>query len=424
MLARIFLETAVRMKSLTFLFLFASSLSASLLPGFRTETIATFPGIVSSVVADSHGVLYCTTTSGSLYRIDGDQAVEVAVLPTHAGGNGGLLGMALLDDRTAVVHYTTWEGEKVLDDVISTVDLATGAETVLHTFVCDIEMRERGASAEHHGGNPTIAPDGAIFVGIGEYNDFLLAQESQWNAGKIFRIERDGRAVQFARGLRNPYDLAWDPELNRLVVTDNGPTAGDELHLLQAGANLGWPDTWGHQSQVGDSLAPDYVWPDTVAPTGLLRLTPNANALLRRGYLRSAFVTRALYYFPNLAAKPIADPLAIVDAFDEAIIDVTQAPDGQLYFASFAFPPPGTSHIHRLIVPQRGDCNGDGAVDWRDFGALAGELGDGDPHSAFQAQLGSFAGSWGCDANADDVIDSQDVNSLLSRLLRRRAVRF
>jgi glucose/arabinose dehydrogenase len=410
------------MKSLTFLFLFlATSLRAAMLPGFRTETIATLPGIVSSLVADSHGILYCTTTSGTLYRIDGDHGVEVATFPTHAGGNAGLLGMALIDDRIAAVHYTTWSGEVVLDDVISIVDLTTGAETVLHTFVCDIELRERGASAEHHGGNPTIAPDGAIFVGIGEYNDFLLAQESQWNAGKIFRIERDGRAIQFARGLRNPYDLAWDPELNRLVVTDNGPTAGDELHILQSGSNLGWPDTFGHQPQVGDSVAPVYVFPETVAPTGLLRLTPNANALLRRGYLSAAFVTRALYYFPDLAAKPIPDPLPLLTEFDEAVIDVTQAPDGEIYFASFTFP--GTSYIHHLAVPKRGDCDGDGVVDWRDLGALSRELGDGNPHSAFQAQDGAFAGSWGCDVNADNLINSQDVSILMSRLVRTRAVR-
>jgi glucose/arabinose dehydrogenase len=409
------------MKFLTLLLFFATSVRAAILPGFRVENIADLPGVVSSVVVDSHGTIYCTNTSGTIFRVDGNRTTPIATLPTHDGGNGGLLGMALLDDQTAVVHYTTWSGERVLDDVISTLDLARGAETVLHTFVCDIELRERGASAEHHGGNPTVAPDGSIFVGIGEYNDFALAQKPEWNGGKIFHITRDGSATQFARGMRNPYDLAWDPELARLAVSDNGPTDGDELHVIAEGSNCGWPETVGHEPQINDSVPPVFVFPVTVAPTGLLRLTPDANPLLRRGYLSGAFVGRGIYYFPDIAADPVPAPLPLLEHFEEAVIDVTQAPNGDLYFASVVFPP--VSHIHRLIVPKRGDCDGDGAVDWRDLAALRGELADGDPQPAEHAQEGAHASSWGCDVNGDAVIDSRDLSLLTAQLTRRRAAR-
>ena len=403
------------------IFLLAGSLQAATLPGFRVETIADVPGFVSSVVADSHGVIYCTNTSGVIFRIDGGQAIPVASLPTQAGGNGGLLGMALVDDTTAAVHYTTWFGERVLDDVVSLVGLRSGAETVLHNFVCDIEQRERGASDEHHGGNPTVASDGTIFVGIGEYNDFQLAQKPEWNGGKIFRIDLLGNATQFALGVRNPYDLAWDPELERLVVGDNGPTAGDELHIIGEGSNCGWPETVGHEPQVKGSVPPDFVFPETVAPTGIARLTRDANPLLRRGYLVGAFVTRSLYYFPSLAVHPIAAPLAIVDHFDETIIDVTQAPNGDVYLATARFPP--ASRIQRLVVPARGDCNGDGFTDARDVSALMREIDDGGSHSMISAQDGLYPGSWGCDANSDGLINAADLDALGKQLSRRRAVR-
>ena len=154
------------------LFLVAGSAEGATLSGFRVETVARAPGFVSSVVSDSEGRIYFTTTDGWIHRVEGAQAAPIASLPTHAGSNGGLLGMALLDDRTAVVHYTTWDNgtgdlARVLDDVVSRVDLESGAETVLHTFVCDIEHRANGASSEHHGGNVTVAPDGSMFVGIG-----------------------------------------------------------------------------------------------------------------------------------------------------------------------------------------------------------------------------------------------------------------
>lgn len=404
------------MRLLRFLsiFLLALSARAGTLPGFRVEKVADVEGFVSSVVTDSQGVVYCTTTDGWIHRIDGTQAVPVAALPTKAGGNGGLLGMALLDDATAVVHYTTWSGEKVLDDVISTVDLATGAERVLKSFACDVEFRERGVSDEHHGGNLNIAPDGSIFVGIGEYGAYAIAQKPEWNGGKIWRLDREGNATQFAKGMRNPYDLAFDPQLQRVVVADNGANGGDELHVIETGVDCGWPIAG------PGTVAPDYVFPHTVAPTGLVRMS-GANAMVRRGYLLATFVARSLFYFPNVGSQPIDDPVAIVDDFTDYIIDVTESSSGTIYLATASFL---GSEIQRLHVPPRGDCNGDGLVNTQDILPLVHEIDDGDVHPMITAQDGVYAGSWGCDVNADSVIDARDLDALL-RLIpsRRRAIR-
>ena len=408
------------MKFFLYSLLLATTVHAATLPGFRVETLAETEGFVSSVVVDSKGTVYFTTTDGWIHRVDAGQAVRVASLPTHAGGNAGLLGMALLNDTTAIVHYTIWAGEeKVVDDVISRVDLATGAEEVVHMFACDVEFHDNGASSEHHGGNPTIAPDGSIFVGIGEYNGHVIAQRPEWNGGKIWRIH-DGEVTQYALGMRNPFDLAWDPDLNRLVVADNGPRGGDEIHIIDNGANCGWPETYGNGAQVDGTVTPDFVFENTVAPTGLARLS--GTSPLGRGYLLAAFVTQSIYYFPDLAVKPIPDPIAVVEDFGEFVIDVTQGPDGAVYFATASFP--GLSAIHRLSPPAKGDCNGDGLTDFRDILPLMLELGDGDPQPTFTAQLGAHKGSWGCDVTGDRVIDSADLHKLAQIVTtRRRAVR-
>jgi glucose/arabinose dehydrogenase len=415
------------MRSLLFLFFALRVLGdvrPEVLPGFRVETVGRVEGFVSSVVVDSRGTIYVSTTDGWIQRVDvdhGGQVTRVASLPTRAGSNGGLLGMALLDDATAVVHYTVWGAEDlVLDDVIAKVDLRTGAKTVLKVFACDVEFHEHGASPEHHGGNPAVAPDGSIFVGIGEYGAQSVAQRPGWNGGRIWRIDGEGNATQWAMGLRNPFDLAWDPDLGRVVADDNGPDAADELNVIAADANCGWPETFGNEPALAGMSAPVYVFPATVAPTGLLRLD-GANAMLRRGYLVSSFVTRALYYFPTLTASPVADPLPIVSGFGEVIIDVTQAANGEIVFASASFG--GSSTVQRLVVPARGDCNGDAAVDWRDILALLREVDDGGTHRSVEAQGGAYAGSWGCDANADGLIDRHDLDEL-RRLLggKKRAV--
>lgn len=405
--------------------LLTTTASAATLPGFSVETLARTQGFVSSVTSDSHGTIYFTTTDGWIYRVDGTEATPVTSLPTHAGGNGGLLGMALLDDHVAVVHYTTWDEtpggqEQVLDDIVSRVDLRNGAESVMHTFVCDINQRLNGASSEHHGGNVTVAPDGSVFVGIGEYGGRAIAQKPEWNGGKIWRIHPDGTATQWALGMRNPYDLAWDPALGRVIVADNGEDGGDEIHIINQGDNCGWPQTYGNDPPMPGAVEPVYVFPDTVAPTGVLRLA-GTNPLLRRGYLVGAFVTKALYYFPSMVT-PIEDPVAIVEDFDEFIIDVTQTPNGDIIFATAGVT--GTA-IRRLRVPLRGDCNADGAVDYRDVLPLLREINDGAPqrHPMVDAQGGSYVGSWGCDANADGLIDAGDLDALSSLMSgRRRAV--
>jgi glucose/arabinose dehydrogenase len=395
---------------------------AAVLPGFRVETLARADGFVSSVVTDSQGTIYFTTTDGWIQRVDGNTATKVVSLPTHAGGNGGLLGMALLDDQTAVVHYTTWNNDvgdfaKVLDDVISRVDLRDGAETVLHTFVCDITNREHGASSEHHGGNLTVAPDGSIFVGIGEYGAFIIAQKPEWNAGKIWKIDPQGNATQWALGVRNPYDLAWDPEHGRIIVADNGADGGDEINVVSEGDNLGWPHTYGNLPPVEGAVPPAYVFSSTVAPTGVQRLS-DKNPMLRDGYLIGAFVTRALYFMPGTFAEAIP----VVEGFDEFVIDVTEGANGEIIFATAMGP---TSAIHRLHVPSSGDCNGDGFADSRDVLPLTQELQDGDPQERVRAQDGQYLGSWGCDANVDGLIDDRDVEAL-RRIIgpgRRRSVR-
>ncbi|HEX8252836.1 MAG TPA: PQQ-dependent sugar dehydrogenase [Thermoanaerobaculia bacterium] len=404
------------------LFVAAGSLRAATLPGFRVETIARADGFVSSIVTDSRGTIYFSTTDGWIHRVDAPGATRLVSLPTRAGGNGGLLGMALLDDDTAAVHYTTWNGltgtaARVLDDVISKIDLRSGAETVLKTLVCDVTNRNSGASSEHHGGNLTVAPDGSIFVGIGDYGTYIIAQKPEWNAGKIWRIDPTGNATQWARGMRNPYDLAWDPDRGSIVVADNGAEGGDELNVVHQGENCGWPHTYGNQPPVAGMVPPAYVFENTVAPTGLQRLKPDANPMLRRGFLAGAFVTRAVYYFTN----ELNEAFPVVEGFSEFVIDVTQAPNGDIYFATAGGS--GTA-IHRLHVPRRGDCNGDGTADARDVLPLTEELGDGEAHATIRAHEGQHEGSWGCDANGDGFITQADL-SALRRIIapRRRSVR-
>ncbi|HYS52749.1 MAG TPA: PQQ-dependent sugar dehydrogenase [Thermoanaerobaculia bacterium] len=400
------------MRATLALLLVASALPAAVLPGFRVQTVGTTAGFASSIAIDSRGTIYYTTTNGNLFRFLNGQSTLVSHVNTVAIGNSGLLGLALRDDNTAIVHYTT-PGQ--VSDVLSAIDLVGGTETVMQSFVCDKDVPLRGSPAEHHGGNPSVASDGSIFVGIGDYGGRAIAALPEWNGGKIFRIHPDGSVEQFARGFRNPFDMVWDASKQRLIAPDNGDLADDEINIVHAGDFCGWPFTMGNGPVIEGAVPPIYTFPTIVAPTGIIAVN-GRNPYFKSGYLLGGFVTKSVYYIPDIDARPFPDPIALVWGADAGLlIDVAQTSGGDVYFVT-------PNAIKRLLPPQPGDCNGDGLVDAADIAALTQELADGNPHPTWTAQDGAFRGSWGCDVDQNGVIDSRDLAALLP-MIRSRAVR-
>jgi len=390
--------------------LVAGRAGGTVLPGFGVRLVGATAGFASSVVVDSQGRILYTTTKGDIFRLDGGQSVRLAHVVTDKIGNSGLLGMALRDDHTAIVHYTT---PMQVADVISSIDLDTGQESVIHSFNADIDVPSRGSSPEHHGGNPTIAPDGSIFFGIGDYGGFEIAALPEWNGGKIWRIFPDGTAQQFARGFRNPFDVAWDAAKQRLIVPDNGDDVDDEINIVHLGDDCGWPRTMGNGVVIDGTVRPVYVFPAVVAPTGIVALG-GRNPILNRGYLLGTFVTASIDYIGDID-RP--DPIPLIQGETGVVVDVTEGPKGEIYFTN-------GSAIYELTVPLRGDCNADGKVDAADIDALTHELADGNGEAFTNAQNGAYAASWGCDVNGDGLIDKDDLAALMAIVKPRvRAVR-
>jgi glucose/arabinose dehydrogenase len=393
------------MKRLLLIFLLSSTARAATLPGFHVQLVQATAGFITALAVDSQGTLYYSVKNGDIIRAGAVPEV-VASVPTVGEGNSGLIGLALRDDHTAIVHYTT---PRQTYDVVSEVDLRTGVETEIHRFATDRDFPERGASTEHHGGNLTIAPDGSIFLAIGDYGVGIVASEIDWNGGKVWRILPDGTVIQFAHGFRNPFDLAWDDVTQRVIVTDNGDAVDDEIDVVAQDDDCGWPFTAGKEPAVAGARTPAYVFPTVIAPTGLAPLS-GRNSILRRGYLLGSYVAKALYYVPDVYAHPVPDPVAVIQNETDPIIDVVEAPNGDIYFAS-------GMGIYKLVVPKPGDCNGDGVVNFADIAVLGNVLAGGPrPMTTMQNA------SWGCDANGDGIIDARDLAAVAS-MLRGRAVR-
>ena len=107
----------------------------------------------------------------------------------------------------------------------------------------------------HIGGGMTFAPDGTLFIGMGDHERPAAAQNPLTLPGSILRINPDGSILLdnpwidgddlntsvYAYGLRNPYEIAIDPETGRIFAGENGFFGQDAVVEVKRGANYGWP---------------------------------------------------------------------------------------------------------------------------------------------------------------------------------------
>ncbi|MDZ4278523.1 MAG: PQQ-dependent sugar dehydrogenase [Dehalococcoidia bacterium] len=102
---------------------------------------------------------------------------------------------------------------------------------------------------QHVGGALRSAPDGTLFVGIGDHERVNDAQEPTSPVGRILRLNRDGSfpldnpfiGATYAYGLRNPFGIALDPKSGRVYASENGFLGQDAVIEVKPGAFYGWP---------------------------------------------------------------------------------------------------------------------------------------------------------------------------------------
>ena len=219
------------------------------------------------LVATPHGRFALVRPTGEVAYLEGNVPMNQAELRAHPDRRKFRVADILLKRHSAgryelfvTHHYFT--GECMRFRLSATTLLQQGADvsvspewrTILDAEPC----LSAAANLIQAGGRMlTDGPDHLLVV-IGTHNQNKYAQDPASHLGKLIRVEIEtGRAETLALGLRNPQGLIRD-EAGHLWETEHGPEGGDELNVLVAGGNYGWPQvTYGveYESRVNVSRA-------------------------------------------------------------------------------------------------------------------------------------------------------------------------
>ena len=238
------------------------------------------------VAFGNDGWMYVSTRPGVLYGVHEGNMTELLRLRV-SGGEGGMLGVAALENMVYVYHTDPEGGNKVSRYIHGESGL-----TFNTTIIDNIP-----AGAYHDGGRIKFGPDSMLYVTTGDAGRNVNSWIKDSLAGKILRIAPNGSIPQgnpfpnspvYAYGLRNPQGLAWD-NTGTLYVTDHGATGQDEINRIIPGGNYGWPFARGDSVLEGTIPPLIHSGNDTWAPSGLVFAkdgTPQVGGMLLYGALR------------------------------------------------------------------------------------------------------------------------------------------
>ena len=308
------------------------------------------------LVSERPGALRIVRKSGKL-------SPPVAGLPPLVhNSQGGLLDVAL-DPGFARNRLVYWSFSQANPDGTNHTAVARGrlvdGETPRLEAVQQIFRQTPSlASPRHYGSRLVFAPDGKLFITLGERSILegrVQARRSDGLLGKIVRLNPDGsipadnphvndrstRPEIWSRGHRNVQGAALHPKTGELWEVEHGPRGGDELNIAKRGRDYGWPSiTYGieYNGNImadGKTAAPGleqplYYWDPVIGPSGMAFYTgslfPAWKNSLFIGGLRATSLVRL-----TLDGNRVTGEERLLTNLGERIRDVRQGPDGALY---------------------------------------------------------------------------------------------
>ncbi|HEX9685876.1 MAG TPA: PQQ-dependent sugar dehydrogenase [Burkholderiales bacterium] len=213
----------------------------------------------------------------------------------------------------------------------------------------------KSGGGRHFGSRLVFDRDGFLYITLGDRGEMERAQRPDDHAGSVIRLHDDGwvpkdnpfvgrpgwKPEKYTLGNRNIQGAALHPQTGRLWTHEHGPQGGDEINIIRAGVNYGWPViTYGVQYVIGTRIGegthkagmaqPLHYWVPSIAPSGMAFYTgdrfPGWRGDLFIGALRDQMLVRL-----KLDGETVVREERMLKTVIGRIRDVRNGPDGLLY---------------------------------------------------------------------------------------------
>ena len=324
---------------------------------FRVVRVATGLANPWSIAFLPDGGALVSERPGALLRLDvetGDLQDLDGVPRVAAAGQGGLLDVelhpAFADNRLVYLSYAAGRSGSYATSIARGRLTDSGLEDVEVLFT----MNRPSGSRLHFGSRLSFGADGMLYATFGERGDRHRAQDPADHAGTIIRLRDDGSVPDdnpfaggggalevYSFGHRNPQGLAVHPATGRVWSHEHGPQGGDEINVIEAGVNYGWPViTYGAEYRSGARIGigtaapgmaqPVLHWTPSIAPSGMTFYDGDRFPGWRGDLFAGALAGRHLRRVQLDGEQAVAEEVLLHHRVGR-VRDVKQGPDGMLW---------------------------------------------------------------------------------------------
>lgn len=227
-------------------------------------------------------------------------------------------------------------------------------DNALHDLEEIFRVEPAKVGTAHYGGRIAWLPDGTLVLSLGDGFDYREeAQRLTSHIGTLVRLRPDGSVPPdnpfvddpdalpeiYSYGHRNVQGLAYDSVSGQLIAHEHGPRGGDEVNIIEPGANYGWPVathgldyTWARVTPFTEypgTEQPSLYWTPSIAPSGLVVYRGDAFSEWKGDLLVGALADHALYRVSLAGLTP--EQTRLLGDRNDRVRDVRVGPDGLVY---------------------------------------------------------------------------------------------
>lgn len=329
----------------------------------QIETLATGLEIPWGMTLLPDNSLLITQREGklTLVNLQNGALTNISGLPTDikVAGQGGLFDVALSPDYVTKQWIYFSYNKDIEAQGATTLARAQLNGHRLEQWQDLLVTHSATSNTVHYGGRITFDTDGHVFMSIGDRGIRPNAQDVTTHAGSIIRLNLDGSvpadnpfAAQdnalpelWTIGHRNPQGLFFNARTQQLWAVEHGPRGGDEINLIQAGKNYGWPvisygmEYWGPVA-VGEGTErngleqPVKKYVPSIAPSSLIQYMGSAFPQWQNNLLIGALKSQHLNRIELNQNNEATAEHRLLRSINGRIRNVIESPEGWLYLST------------------------------------------------------------------------------------------